>query len=359
MTVAQFPSSGPAQVPEDGRRLSEPRSTSTEEVQIVGESDALRYVMSRVEQVAATEATVLLCGETGTGKELIARQIHRLSDRRDRPFVVVNCAALPASLIESELFGWERGAFTGAHASQIGRFELGHRGTVFLDEVSELPLELQSRLLRVIQEGQVARLGSPRVLEVDIRIIAATNCDLAEEVRQGRFRRDLYYRLNVFPITVPTLRERRTDIPLLAQHLVGRYARALRKKIDSIPDDVMRVFETYDWPGNVRELQNVIQRAMILSSGPVLSIREAWLPTPEPAPIGDSATLQEVDRRHILAVLEKAGWQIEGPRGAARVLGMKPSTLRSRMAKLGIARIGRRDASSSAGHASNGHESRG
>jgi transcriptional regulator with GAF, ATPase, and Fis domain len=197
------------------------------------------------------------------------------------------------------------------------------------------------------------------VLEVDIRIIAATNCDLAEEVRQGRFRRDLYYRLNVFPITVPTLRERRTDIPLLAQHLVGRYARALRKKIDSIPDDVMRVFETYDWPGNVRELQNVIQRAMILSSGPVLSIREAWLPTPEPAPIGDSATLQEVDRRHILAVLEKAGWQIEGPRGAARVLGMKPSTLRSRMAKLGIARIGRRDAASSAGHPSNGHESRG
>jgi transcriptional regulator with GAF, ATPase, and Fis domain len=222
---------------------------------IVGDSDALRYVMSRVDQVASTEATVLLCGETGTGKELLAHAIHQRSPRRDRPFVVVNCAALPATLIESELFGWERGAFTGAHASQIGRFELAHRGTVFLDEVLELPLELQSRLLRVLQEGQVARLGSPRVVEVDVRIIAATNRDLSEEVRQGRFRRDLYYRLNVFPITLPTLRERRSDIPKLVEHLVNRFGRSLRKRIDAVPTEVMQLLETYDWPGNVRELE--------------------------------------------------------------------------------------------------------
>jgi transcriptional regulator with GAF, ATPase, and Fis domain len=357
MHVAQFPGSFAAgQMPDDGRRLSDSKPNA-DDATIVGESDALRYVMSRVEQVAATEASVLLCGETGTGKELIAHHIHRLSNRRDRPFVVVNCAALPATLIESELFGWERGAFTGAHASQIGRFELGHRGTVFLDEVSELPLELQSRLLRVLQEGQVARLGSPRMLEVDIRIITATNSDLAEEVRLGRFRRDLFYRLNVFPITLPTLRERRSDIPLLAQHLVNRFARAFRKRIDTIPDDVMRVLEAYDWPGNVRELENVLQRAIILSTSPVLSIREAWLPAADPAPAGDSATLLEVDRRHIVTILEKSGWQIEGPRGAARVLGMKPSTLRSRMAKLGIVRVARKDALGGSGRPATGHES--
>ena len=305
---------------------------------IVGDSDALRYVMYRVDQVARTEATVLLCGETGTGKELLARAIHRAGRRRDRPFVVVNCAALPASLIESELFGHERGAFTGAHASQIGRFELAHRGTVFLDEIGALPLELQPRLLRVIQEGQLERVGNPRTLDVDVRVVAATNRDLADEVRHGRFRRDLYYRLNVFPITVPALRERRSDIPMLVRHLVDRFAEALGKRIDTVPAEVMRVLETYDWPGNVRELENVIQRAIILSTGPALSIGEAWVPSLEPVPVGKNVTLVEVERRHIDNVLQTTQWRIEGPGGAAHILGMKPSTLRSRMAKLGIVR---------------------
>jgi transcriptional regulator with GAF, ATPase, and Fis domain len=305
---------------------------------IVGESDALRYVMSRVGQVAATEATVLLCGETGTGKELLARAVHQRSMRRDRAFVVVNCAALPATLIESELFGHERGAYTGAHASQIGRFELANRGTVFLDEIAELPLELQPRLLRVVQEGQLERLGSPRTVDVDVRVIAASNRDLADEVRQGRFRRDLYYRLNVFPITLPALRERRSDIPLLVRHLVDRFGEQLGKRIDTIAPEIMHALETYDWPGNIRELENVIQRAMILSSGTSLSLGEAWLPALEPAPIGESVTLVEVERRHISNVLRCSQWRIEGAGGAAQVLGMKPSTLRSRMAKLGIVR---------------------
>jgi transcriptional regulator with GAF, ATPase, and Fis domain len=306
---------------------------------IVGESDALRYVMFRVDQVAATEATVLLCGETGTGKELIARALHRRGQRRGRPFVVVNCAALPPTLIESELFGRERGAFTGAHTSQAGRFELAHHGTVFLDEIGELPLELQPRLLRVVQEGQLERLGSPRTVDVDVRVIAATNRDLSEEVRRGRFRRDLFYRLNVFPITVPALRERRTDIPVLVRHLVERFGHQLGKRVETIPPDVMHALETYDWPGNIRELENVIQRALILSVGPALSLGDAWVPTLEPVPIGESVTLLEVERRHIANVLQTSRWRIEGAGGAAQILGMKPSTLRSRMAKLGIVRV--------------------
>jgi formate hydrogenlyase transcriptional activator len=305
---------------------------------IVGESDALRSVMHRVDQVAGTEASVLLCGETGTGKELIARAVHARSPRRDRAFVTVNCAALPATLIESELFGRERGAFTGALTSQAGRFELAHHGTVFLDEIGELPLELQPRLLRVVQERQVERLGSPRTVEVDVRVIAATNRDLGEEVRRGRFRRDLYYRLNVFPITMPALRERRSDIPALVRHLVERFGEQLGRRVDAIPPDVMRALETYDWPGNVRELENVVQRAMILSPGPVLSLGDAWVPTLEPVPIGESVTLLEVERRHIANVLQTSRWRIEGAGGAAQILGMKPSTLRSRMAKLGIVR---------------------
>jgi len=306
--------------------------------EIVGESDSLRYVMSRVEQVADTDATVLLFGETGTGKELLARAIHRFSRRRDRPFVVVNCAAMPAALMESELFGRERGAFTGAHATQAGRFELANRGTLFLDEIGELPLELQPKLLRVLQNGQLERLGSPRTIDVDVRIIAATNRDLHEEVRQMRFRRDLFYRLNVFPLTVPSLRDRRDDIPLLVRHLVERHSRVLRKPIDQVPPAVLQALEAHDWPGNIRELENVIQRAIILSRGATLDLKDAWLPRTEPIADAACTTLVEVERRHILHVLESCRWRIEGAGGAAQVLALKASTLRSRMLKLGIAR---------------------
>ena len=249
------------------RRLDNLRPLLAETAGIVGESEALRHVMHRVDRVAPTEATVLLSGETGTGKELLARAIHRRGRRSDRPFVVINCAALPASLIESELFGHERGAFTGAHAGQIGRFELAHRGTVFLDEVGELPLELQSRLLRVIQEGQLERLGNPHTIDIDVRVIAATNRDLADEVRRGQFRRDLYYRLNVFPIAIPPLRERPGDIPPLARYLVERLGKALGRRMDDIPPEVMRVLEDYHWPGNVRELENVLHCAIIVCQG--------------------------------------------------------------------------------------------
>ncbi len=314
-----------------------PKKSADDEV-IVGESDAMRYVMSRIDQVAPTDATVLLCGETGTGKELLARAVHQRSARADRPFVVVNCAAMPASLIESELFGRERGAFTGAHATQVGRFELASRGTIFLDEIGELPLEVQPKLLRVLQEGYVERLGNPRTIDVDVRVVAATNRDLSDEVREGRFRRDLYYRLNVFPITLPTLRQRREDIPALVHHLVDRLGRTLRRRIDTIPDEVTAAFQAYDWPGNVRELENVLQRAIILSRGGVLATRDVWVPAVDVPQMSDSGTLVDVERRHIARVLNGVRWRIEGPGGGAQILGLKPSTLRSRMLKLGIVR---------------------
>ena len=313
------------------------RRRETDAEAIVGESDSLKYVLSRIEQVAETDATVLLFGETGTGKELLARAIHRRSRRRDRPFVIVNCAALPAALIESELFGRERGAFTGAHATQVGRFELANRGTLFLDEIGELPLELQPKLLRVLQGGQLERLGSPRTIEVDVRLIAATNRDLVDEVRQGRFRRDLFYRLNVFPITVPSLRDRRQDIPLLVRHLVERLSRALRKPIDAIPTGVVQMLEAYDWPGNIRELENIIQRAIIQSRGGTLELCDAWMPEGG-ASQGGGTTLVEVERRHIIHILDTCRWRIEGQGGAAQLLALKSSTLRSRMLKLGITR---------------------
>jgi transcriptional regulator with GAF, ATPase, and Fis domain len=321
-----------------GTAWREPVSSADSDDTIVGNSDALRYVLHRVDQVAATEASVLLLGETGTGKELFARAIHRRSQRRMRAMVTVNCATLPANLIESELFGRERGAFTGAHATQIGRFELGNKGTVFLDEIGELPLELQPKLLRVLQEGQLERLGSPRRIDVDVRVIAATNSDLLEEVRLGRFRRDLYYRLNVFPITLPSLRDRPGDLQALVPHLVQRLARALRKRIDTIPASVIRMLESHDWPGNIRELENVLQRAIILSPTTTLALSEAWMPASQTAPAPCGVTLAEIELRHIRGVLEGAAWRIEGSSGAAQLLGMKPSTLRSRMLKLGLAR---------------------
>ena len=315
-----------------------PPMRSDEDDLIVGVSDAMRYVMSRIDQVAPTDATVLLYGETGTGKELLARAVHRRSSRRNQPFVVVNCAAMPAALMESELFGRERGAFTGAHTSQIGRFELANRGTIFLDEIGELALEVQPKLLRVLQEGQVERLGSPRTVDVDVRVIAATNRDLSEEVREGRFRRDLFYRLNVFPITLPTLRQHREDIPLLVRHLVNRLGQTLNRPIEHIPDEVMSALQSHDWPGNVRELENVLQRAIILARGNTLAAVDAGVSPIESMTAPESATLTEIERRHIVRVLSGSRWRIEGSGGAAQVLGLKPSTLRSRMMKLGIAR---------------------
>jgi transcriptional regulator with GAF, ATPase, and Fis domain len=310
---------------------------------IVGESGAWRYVMFRVEQVAETQATVLLLGETGTGKELVARAIHRRSTRRHNRFVALNCSALPATLIESELFGRERGAFTGATMSQAGRFELAHRGTLFLDEAGDLPLELQPKLLRVLQEGQLDRLGSTHTTSIDVRVIAATNRDLMNDVRNDRFRRDLYYRLNVFPITLPALRERVEDIPILAAHFLERFSRQLRKLVAPISKSVMRVLQDHHWPGNIRELENVIQRAIILSSGGVISINDVCLssltdPAGQTGSVGGETTLQSVERDHILRVLASTSWRIEGPRGAARALGLKPSTLRSRLQKLSIRR---------------------
>jgi transcriptional regulator with GAF, ATPase, and Fis domain len=313
-------------------------ATSALEDTLVGESAAWRYVVFRLDQVAATHATVLLLGETGTGKELVARAIHRRSARSSGKFVALNCAALPATLVESELFGRERGAFTGAHSSQAGRFETAHRGTLFLDEVGDLSIELQPKLLRVLQEGQLERLGSTRTVDVDVRVIAATNRDLTEEVRQNRFRDDLYYRLNVFPITLPSLRERREDIPLLAQHLANRFARAMPKAIKPIPDSVARALQQYDWPGNIRELENVIQRAIILSPDGVISMNDISLSAAKAPTASVGTTLEEIERNHIQRMLNTTLWRIEGRRGAAELLGLKPSTLRSRLRKLGIRR---------------------
>ncbi len=311
--------------------------------EIVGESEALRYVLHKIEQVAGTEATVLIEGETGVGKELVARAIHESSRRQDRPFVKVNCAALPATLVESELFGHERGAFTGAAVRRKGRFEIADGGTLFLDEVSEVALELQPKLLRVLQEREFERLGGSETLEVDIRLIAATNRDLKLEVEEGRFRQDLFYRLNVFPITVPPLRDRRDDIPLLVRHFAARFARRLGKSLDEVPTAVLRTLQRYDWPGNVRELQNLLERSVIVSRDGVLRLPErlpesssSTLLPPEEKTYPTSLSLQEVERHHVLRVLGETCGQIAGDGGAAEILGLPPSTLRSRMKKLGI-----------------------
>jgi transcriptional regulator with GAF, ATPase, and Fis domain len=307
--------------------------------EIIGASDALRYVLFKVNQIAPTDTTALILGETGTGKELIARAIHSASGRRERPLVKVNCAALPANLIESELFGHERGAFTGAFARQVGRFELADGGTLFLDEIGELPHELQAKLLRVLQDKEFERLGGSRTIKVDVRLISATNRDLEKEVREGRFRQDLWYRINVFPITLPPLRQRREDIPLLVSAFVARLCKRLGKPVPRIPEKVMDELQGYDWPGNVRELENVIERALIGSGERVLSLADR-LVTSEPARAAAIAprSLESIERDHILSVLDRTRWRIEGQGGAAVLLGLNPSTLRGRMRKLGITR---------------------
>ena len=308
--------------------------------EIIGQSSILSTVFLRVEQVAPMNATVLLLGETGTGKGAVARAIHSSSARKTRPMITVNCAALPTNLIESELFGRERGAFTGAHERQIGRFELADGGTIFLDEIGELPLELQSKLHRFIQDGEIERLGSPRTIKIDVRIIAATNRDLKEEIRAGRFREDLYYRLNVFPITMPPLRQRKEDIPLLVDHFVTRFNKKIGKKIDSISKDTVKALQEYHWPGNVRELESVIERAVITSQGSALQILDRFdmIGRAEDPAEFDVKALALMEHDHILQALRKTGWRISGVNGAALLLGLNPSTLRARIKRSGITR---------------------
>ena len=306
---------------------------------IVGKSAVLRRVLQQVETVAPTDSTVLISGETGTGKELIARAIHQLSPRRPQAFVKLNCAAIPTGLLEAELFGHEKGAFTGAIAQRIGRFELADRGTVFLDEIGEIPLELQPKLLRVLQDREFERLGSTRTRRTDARLIAATNRDLAALVDAQQFRADLFYRVNVFPVHVPPLRERPEDIPLLVRHFAQQFARRMHKTIETIPSDTMQGLIRYPWPGNIRELQNIIERAVIVSAGPVLQVPLTDLhPRATPARPVPQDTLEEAERKHILAVLQETKWVLSGPHGAAVRLGMKRSTLQFRLRKLGIAR---------------------
>jgi len=302
---------------------------------IIGQSDALNYIFYKVEQIAPSDTTVLVLGETGTGKELVARAIHHLSPRKDRALVKVNCATLPANLIESELFGHEKGAFTGAHTRQLGRFEVADGATLFLDEIGELPLELQPKLLRVIQDGEFERLGSSGTIKVDVRVIAATNRNLEEEVRQGRFREDLWYRLNIFPITVPPLRERIEDIAMLVDFFVDKISKRLGKSIESIPTSVMNSLQEYHWPGNVRELENVLERAVINSSGPKLHLVDELKKHHKDLTTAKK-TLNEIERDYIVRVLEQTHWKISGQNGAAEILGLNRSTLRARMRKLGI-----------------------
>jgi len=325
------------QLEADCSYLREEIETACDFHNMIGQSEPLRQVVHKIQQVALTDITVLLLGETGTGKELVARAIHGASRRKDRPMVKVNCAALPANLIESELFGHEKGAFTSAQARQVGRFELADGNTLFLDEIGELPLESQAKLLRVLQEGEFERLGSSRTLKVDVRIIAATNRDLEEEARKGRFRQDLWYRLNVFPITIPPLRQRREDIPVLVHFFIDKFCKKMGKTITRISPRVMNSLQNYSWPGNVRELENVVERAVINTPGPSLQLLDNLNTSPaddsEPPAI---LTLEEVERNHILQALEETNWRIYGPKGAAVILGLNHSTLRFRMKKLGI-----------------------
>jgi formate hydrogenlyase transcriptional activator len=321
-------------------RIDEPANSETGFEGIIGRSSGLRRVLHMVETVAWGDSTVLLLGETGTGKEVLARAIHSHSPRRDRPFVKLNCAAIPSGLLESELFGHERGAFTGAITQKIGRVEVADQGSLFLDEIGDIPLELQPKLLRVLQEREFERLGSTRTKKIDVRMVAATHRDLEGMILKGEFRSDLYYRLNVFPITIPPLRERPDDIPLLVDHFVQEAARKLNKTIDAIPSDTMAALTDYHWPGNIRELENVIERAVILSRSSVLRVPHRDLQSRVIA--GHSSerpgTLADVEREHIRAVLKQTQWVLSGARGAAARLGMNRSTLYFRMKKLGIVR---------------------
>lgn len=301
--------------------------------EIVGDSDAMKDVLKQAEMVAKQDTSILILGETGTGKEIIAHAVHNMSPRKDRAMIKVNCAALPATLIESELFGREKGAFTGALSRQVGRFEAADSSTIFLDEIGDLPLELQAKLLRVLHDGQFERLGSPESVTVDVRVIAATNHNLEQEMREGRFRQDLFYRLNVFPITVPPLRDRREDIPLLVWAFVKELGKSMGKSIEAIPKKTMDMLKAYFWPGNVRELKNVIERAMILNTGSTLFIDPIESKHPDQI---KSRTLEETERNHLLDVLENTSWRVYGKGGAAEILGLKPSTLQHRMRKLGI-----------------------
>src|SRR5262245_20800797 len=319
--------------------------------EIVGQSTVLTGALEKVRLVAGTDSSVLILGETGTGKELIARAVHAHSKRKDNPLIKGNCAALPAGLVESELFGHEKGAFTGATEKRLGRFELADGGTLFLDEIGEIPPEVQVKLLRVLQEREFERVGGSKTIRVDVRVVAATNRDLTKVVAEGKFRQDLYYRLNVFPVHLPPLRERREDIPLLVHYFVVRHAAKIGRQISRVPPEVMQRLVAYTWPGNIRELENVVERAMILSPGPDLALEPEMLPTVStsaPATLateldasgsrGDSSTLEQAERNHIISALKRTRWQIEGPQGAARALNIHPSTLRSRIKKLGIRR---------------------
>jgi PAS domain S-box-containing protein len=324
--------------------LREEIKITFEDNELIGMSHAFQMVLQQAEHVATTDSTVLIQGETGTGKGLIARKIHQLSARKDRPLVSVNCAALPATLIESEFFGHEKGAFTGATDSKIGRFELADGGTIFLDEIGDLPFELQAKLLRVLQDHEFERIGSSRTRTVDTRVIAATNRDLDTLIEQGAFRADLYYRLGVFPIRIPPLRERRDDIPLLVWFFITMLQPRLGKTIDSVPFRVMDALTAYDWPGNVRELQNIVERAMILSPGTKFKLGDALVRNHRAAPVSEkngqqqSDNLEDAQRAHIIRVLEECGWKVRGKDGAAERLGLKRTTLQSRMKKLGIKR---------------------
>ena len=319
--------------------LQEEIQTAYNFEEIVGDSRALKLVLKEVQTVAATDSTVLILGETGSGKELVARALHNLSNRRERTFVKLNCAAIPTGLLESELFGHERGAFTGAIATKVGRFELADRGTIFLDEVGEIPLELQVKLLRVLQEQEFERLGSTRTMHVNVRVIAATNRDLGRMVEEQAFRSDLYYRLKVFPVTVPPLRDRTEDIPLLVRHFAQKFALRMKKRIETIPSEAMKALQAYHWPGNVRELENFIERAVILTQGPDLFVSLVELKrAPAHSTNSGTTTLEQAEREHILKALRESDWIIGGPAGAAAKLGMKRTTLQSKMQKLNITR---------------------